>query len=65
MAALGVQPHVSERCLNHKLKGVEGVYDRHDYIEERRQALQAWADLLDELEAGASKIVPIRGRKTT
>lgn len=49
MAALGVQPHVSERCLNHKLKGVEGVYDRHDYIEERRQALQAWADLLDEL----------------
>ena len=25
LAALGVDPHVAERCLNHKLKGVEGV----------------------------------------
>lgn len=25
LAALGVEPHVAERCLNHKLKGVEGV----------------------------------------
>ena len=25
LAALGVDPHVAERCLNHKLKGVEGI----------------------------------------
>ena len=37
-----VEPHVAERCLNHKLKGVEGVYIRHDYFEERRRALEAW-----------------------
>ena len=31
--------HVAERCLNHKLKGVEGVYDRYDYLAERVEAL--------------------------
>jgi len=32
-STLGVELHVAERCLNHKLKGVEGVYNRHDYFE--------------------------------
>lgn len=30
--------HVAERCLNHKLKGVEGIYNQHDYFEERKEA---------------------------
>lgn len=47
---LGVEPHVAERCLNHKLKGVEGVYNRHDYFEEWRRALEAWGQLLLKLE---------------
>ena len=51
LAALGVEPHVAERCLNHKLKGVEGVYNRHDYFEERRRAQEAWGQLLLKLEA--------------
>ena len=49
LAALGVEPHVAERCLNHKLKGVEGIYNRHDYFEERRRALEAWGQLLLKL----------------
>ncbi len=61
LEALGTLPHVSERCLNHKVKGVEGIYNRHDYFEERKAALQTWADLLAELEAGATgKVVPIK-----
>ncbi|WP_240182752.1 tyrosine-type recombinase/integrase [Morganella morganii] len=32
LASLSVPPHVAERCLNHKLKGVEGIYNRYDYI---------------------------------
>lgn len=40
LAAEGVPGHVAERCLNHKLKGVEGIYDRYDYLNERREALQ-------------------------
>ncbi|URI08172.1 hypothetical protein MW290_06235 [Aquincola tertiaricarbonis] len=50
LAAVGVDPHVAERCLNHKLKGVEGVYNRHDYFEERRWALEAWGPLLLKLK---------------
>lgn len=39
LASIGVAGHVAERCLNHKLKGVEGIYDRYDYMGERREAL--------------------------
>lgn len=61
LASLGVQPHISERCLNHKIKGVEGVYDIHDYFEERKAALKALSNLLVQLEQGdISKVVPIK-----
>ncbi|WJJ93618.1 site-specific integrase [Neopusillimonas aromaticivorans] len=46
LASLGVPGHVAERCLNHKLKGVEGVYNRHDYFDERREALSLLANRL-------------------
>lgn len=66
LEALGIAPHVAERCLNHKLKGVEGVYNRHDYFADRKAALQAWADLLTDLEEnGTGKVVPIRERKAS
>ncbi|WP_417421925.1 tyrosine-type recombinase/integrase [Halomonas sp.] len=47
LAAAGVPGHVAERCLNHKLKGVEGIYDRYDYYEERKQALIKVAGLVE------------------
>jgi integrase len=50
LEALGIAPHVAERCLNYKLRGVVGIYNRHDYFEERKEALQKWADLLCSLE---------------
>ena len=43
MRALGVPRDISETCLNHKLSGVEGIYDRHTYFEERREAQETWA----------------------
>ena len=46
LASLAVPGHVAERCLNHKLKGVEGIYDRYDYLDERRQALDAISKLI-------------------
>lgn len=52
LAALGIEPHVAERCLNQKLKGVEGIYNRHDYFNERRVALESWGQLLVQLEDG-------------
>ena len=38
LASLSVLGHVAECCLNHKLKGVQGIYDRYDYLEERGEA---------------------------
>lgn len=62
LAALGVDAFVAERCLNHKIKGVEGVYNRHDYFEERRNALCKWANVLSALEQGKAdfNVVPIK-----
>ena len=46
MRKLGVSRDISEMCLNHKLSGVEGIYDQHTYYEERRAALTVWAEFL-------------------
>lgn len=64
LASLGVSSEVAERCLNHKLRGVEGTYNRHDYFEERRQALTLLASLVVCLERGEEfNVVPIRGTR--
>lgn len=49
MAEAGVQPHVIEAVLNHKsgiVSGVAAVYNRHAYLDEKRTALEGWADTL-------------------
>jgi integrase len=63
LAGLGVRREVAERCLNHVIKGVEGTYDRHDYFDERRQALEQWTAQLVDAETGERKLTPIRKRK--
>ena len=65
LAALGVDPFVAERCLNHKVKGVEGIYNRHDYYDERKKALDEWARLLKALEDGRGdyNVIPLRKGK--
>ncbi len=55
MAALGVAPHIAEKCLNHKTKGVAGTYDRHDYFDERREAMVKWASFVETCEREAAK----------
>lgn len=39
MAREKVKPHIAERVLGHIQNGVEGIYDRHAYIEEKLVAL--------------------------
>lgn len=64
LAALGVRSEIAERCLNHQLRGVEGIYNTHDYFEERRAALGAWTDLLLDIESGVQKVTPIHRSRT-
>jgi integrase len=58
LAALGVDRFVAERSLNHKLRSVEGIYDRHDYFAERAAALGAWAAFLSRIEKGNAPACP-------
>jgi integrase len=46
MARLGTPPHVIEKVLNHRtgaISGVAAVYNRYGYGEEKRDALERWA----------------------
>ncbi|MDP2782976.1 MAG: tyrosine-type recombinase/integrase [Sulfurimicrobium sp.] len=66
LAALGVSSHVAERCLNHKIEGVEGIYNQHDYFAERSDALVKWAGFLEACEAGKDwNVIPMRRKKKT
>lgn len=54
MARLGVPVHVVEKLLNHAsgtFGGIVGVYQRHDFMAEKRTAAQTWANFLDSLTA--------------
>lgn len=55
----GWAPDVIERQLAHAPRNrVRAVYNRAQYLDERRRMMQAWADYLDALKAGAD-VVPI------
>ena len=79
-ARSGIAPHVAKRCLDHATPGEdvdERVYTHYDYLDERREALEAWDRYVqaalagdDEVTAKAKarpevfgKVVPIRGRR--
>jgi len=58
---MGIDEFISERCLNHSISGVAGTYGRHDFFNERKEALQLWANYLDTCETGKNwNVTPIR-----
>lgn len=69
MGRIGIPPHVIETVLNHSggfRSGVAGVYQRHPYLEERRDALERWAQHLRELVMPIetiSNVIAFDGRK--
>lgn len=44
-----VSPHIAERVLGHAIAGIEGVYDRHKYDEEKAEALERLASAIEEI----------------
>ena len=50
IARLGIAPHVADRVLNHTagtIRGVAAIYNRFEYLEERRAALEAWGRCIE------------------
>jgi integrase len=63
MARLKVPVHVVEAVLNHRsgtISGVAAVYNRYDYQDEMKAALQQWADHIDQLTGGNVIALPTR-----
>jgi integrase len=57
----GISPDVIEAQLAHGKSGPLGMaYDRAEFMEQRRQMMDVWADYLDKLRVGAV-VVPLRG----
>ncbi|CAK2028835.1 putative prophage CPS-53 integrase [Vibrio crassostreae] len=49
LSELRVAPHIAEKCLNHKIKGVEAIYDHYDYFDERKAALTKLASKIKSI----------------
>jgi integrase len=62
MSRAGVPSDIAERVLNHIIAGVRGVYDRHAYLAEKRDALERLAALADSIISPRDNVVPIRAR---
>jgi integrase len=64
MTERGFPRFIVDRLLNHVEPGVGRVYDRYEYLREKRAALEAWALRLEEIITGRKaedrKVVPLR-----
>lgn len=60
MPRAGIQPDHAERCLGHAIPGVRGVYDRHEYRDEKTHAFEALAAIVDHIVNPQPNIVALR-----
>ena len=66
MVRAGVRPDISERVLGHVIAGVEGTYDRHSYADEKRDALEKLAGMVERiLSQLLSDITTLNERRAT
>jgi integrase len=57
MSRAGVRPDIAERVMGHVIEGVEGVYDRHQYKDEKAHALKALAGLIEHILSPQPNVV--------
>src|SRR6266511_3159900 len=53
MARLSVAPHVADKILNHQtgtISGVAAVYQRHEFLAKRQDALERWGSHIAGLD---------------
>jgi integrase len=78
LAQIGIAPHVADRILNHvsgSISGVAAVYQKFEFLPERKQALEIWAKHVlaaangnttkaDVIDLAARRRGSLRGNKT-
>ena len=60
MSRAGVSPDHAERALGHVLPGIRGVYDVHEYRDEKRRAFEALAGQIERILNLQENVVPLR-----
>ena len=60
MSRAGVPSDHAELCLGHVISGVRGVYDRHGFFEEKRQAFEVLAAQIERVLNPQPNVVPLR-----
>jgi integrase len=60
MSRAGVPTDHAERALGHVINGVRGVYDRHEYLSEKRHAFEALAAQIERIVNPQKNVVPLR-----
>jgi integrase len=61
---LGYSPDVIEAQLAHTVRDSLGrAYNRTEFVDQRREMLQTWADYLDQLRSGKDALPPKRKRE--
>lgn len=66
MTALGVPRLHVEKIMNHTIDDVAEIYDRHEYLEEKRAGLEKWGTAVGRiLKTGSSNVVSIRPTSTS
>jgi integrase len=64
MSRAGVRSDIAERVMGHAIMGVEGVYDRHSYTDEKADALQRLSGLIEQiLNPAPANVVPLKPRR--
>jgi integrase len=62
MSCAGVPSNYAERCFGHVIGGVRGVYDRHAFSREKREAFEALAAQIERILNPANNVVALRGK---
>lgn len=61
LSRAGVAPDVSERCVAHAITGARSVYDHHDFRDEKAEAFERLAGLVERIvHSQPDVVVPIR-----
>jgi integrase len=60
MARAKVPDHIAELTLGHRQRGIQAVYNRHEYEAEKAEALISLSQMIDRILNPTSKVVPFR-----
>ena len=66
MSRAGVLPDIAERVLGHAILGVRGTYDCYEYFDEKREALEKLAALIERIlhPTAAVMVFPKQAERT-